>query len=248
MTQYQAWKLIFGVLATIGLYSVLYRETKFYRFFEHVFLGLAVGWSMVAFWTETLAQGWWDKMVGIVGENGAASTGGNWLYAILLPIGLMGYFVYSKKHNWISRIPIGILLGLWSGQQVQVWWTQFGPQIKNAIRPVLPTTFSSITVPSTTGLSPEEALKVTENVYPTQALSNIVYVVTLLSVLAYFLFSFEGKNKAYQGVTKLGRWMMMVGFGAIFGSTVMARFTLLVDRLYFILVEFLQDGAWKHLF
>jgi hypothetical protein len=30
----------------------------------------------------------------------------------------------------------------------------------------------------------------------------------------------------------------MIGFGAIFGSTVMMRFTLLIDRMYFIFIEF----------
>ena len=42
--EYPFIKLTVGVIATIGLYTVLYRENKFYRFFEHVFLGLAV-WS-----------------------------------------------------------------------------------------------------------------------------------------------------------------------------------------------------------
>ena len=49
-------RLTIGVLATIGLYSVLYRENKFYRFFEHVFLGLAAGFMIVALWTETLKE------------------------------------------------------------------------------------------------------------------------------------------------------------------------------------------------
>jgi hypothetical protein len=34
----------------------------------------------------------------------------------------------------------------------------------------------------------------------------------------------------------------MIGFGAIFGSTVMMRFSLLIDRMYFIWIEFLRDG------
>ena len=43
-------KLTVGVLATFGLYSVLYRENKFYRFWEHVYLGVAGGWALVALW------------------------------------------------------------------------------------------------------------------------------------------------------------------------------------------------------
>ncbi len=43
---YAFFKLTVGVIATLGLYSILYRETKFYRLFEHIFLGLAAGWAM----------------------------------------------------------------------------------------------------------------------------------------------------------------------------------------------------------
>jgi hypothetical protein len=37
----------------------------------------------------------------------------------------------------------------------------------------------------------------------------------------------------------------MIGFGAIFGSTVMMRFTLLIDRMYFIWIEFFRDGLGR---
>ena len=40
MSLYEA-KLAAGVAVTIGLYSVIFRENKLYRLFEHMFLGLA---------------------------------------------------------------------------------------------------------------------------------------------------------------------------------------------------------------
>lgn len=242
LEQYDLAKLTVGVIASIGLYSVLYRENKFYRFFEHVFVGFASGWTLVTVWTETLGQLWWDKMIGHV-EDGKITQMGYWPYAILLPLGMMGYFVFSKKHNWLSRIPIGIILGLYSGQQIQVWWNQYGPQIANSVKPVIPTTFSSMTIPSFKGLPPEQIAQIKTETYPSQALSNIIFTITLLSVMSYFLFSFKlENNKAMNGISKLGRWLLMIGFGAMFGSTVMMRFTLLIDRMYFIFIEWLQKG------
>ena len=35
-----------SAILTLGLYSLLYRENKFYRFVEHTFVGLAAGFSM----------------------------------------------------------------------------------------------------------------------------------------------------------------------------------------------------------
>ena len=249
---YITFKLAIGVLATIGLYTVLYRENKFYRFVEHVFLGLASGWALVVLWTETLKEKWWDRMVGVAASNGDPGIPGYWAFILLLPIGLMGYFVFSRKHNWLSRIPIGIILGLWSGQQIQVWFNRYGPQMRDSMKPILPTTTESIFVPmaptAPDGATPEqlanvaaETARISANVYPTEALTNLVYVFTLLAVLSYFLFSFEIKGRVLRGMTTSGRWLLMIGFGAIFGSTVMMRFTLLIDRMYFIWIEFLQQ-------
>ncbi len=236
-------KMGVGVLATIGLYSVLYRENKFYRFWEHMFLGLAAGWAIVALWTESLHDDWYMKIVGNGPEGTAPSTPGYWAYVLLLPIGIMGYFVFSRKHNWLSRIPIGIILGLWSGQQVQVWWNRYGPQMADSIKPIIPTT-TGFFRPGTNGLDPAQAASINSQVYVSDAITNIIFLITLLSAVSYFLFSVEMKNKFLKNMTVLGRMLLMVGFGAIFGSTVMMRFTLLIDRMYFIFIEFLKNGLF----
>lgn len=239
-SNYLTFKLAAAVIATVGLYTVLYRENKFYRFFEHLFLGLASGWTLVTLWSETLYDSWWLKMVGNSPDTpGGTPTNGYWAFILLLPIGLMGYLVYSRKYNWISRIPIGIILGLWSGQQVQVWWTRYGPQINGSLKPIIPNTFSPLTVP----IDPKTQL-VTHApgaVYLSDAISNVVFILTLVCVLSYFLFSFDVRNKLLRGMTTSGRWLLMVGFGAIFGSTVMMRFSLLIDRMYFIWIEFFKN-------
>lgn len=244
---YHLVKLFAGVLATVGLYSVLYRENRFYRFWEHVFLGLASGWALVAIWTETLKTSWWDKMVGN-GPDPAGSGGamGYWAYAFLVPVGMLGYFVFSRKHNWMSRIPIGIVLGLYSGQQFQAWQNLYVPQIDASLKPIFPTT-TTFLKPPVQGLSKEAAATINAQVYGSQAVSNLIFVITLLSVIAYFLFSFDVRSKALAKVTNLGRWLLMIGFGAIFGSTVMMRFTLLIDRMYFVWIEFVRDGVWHGL-
>jgi hypothetical protein len=53
-------------------------------------------------------------------------------------------------------------------------------------------------------------------------------------VLNYFFFTF-GKEGSLQGkMAPLGRPLLMVCFGAFFGSTVMARLALLVERVQFV--------------
>lgn len=235
MGMYETLGKAAGVVVTVGLFSVLYKENKFYRFCEHLFLGLAAGWALVAIWTETLASNWWDKMMGTVDEAGKAADPGLWIYAILLPIGFMSYTVFSKKHNWMSRIPLGVILGIWSGQQIQSYFDTYGPQVRAGMKPIFPTT-SGLIVPSS-GVDPAI---VGANVYISQAISNFLFMFTLVSVLSYFLFSFDVKNKAILKINTIGRYLLMIGFGAIFGTTVMMRFTLVIDRMYFIWIEFFQ--------
>jgi hypothetical protein len=242
---YKLLKLTIGVVATLGLYSILYRETKLYRFFEHLFLGLSVGWTIVVFWTEVLKEIWWNRMVGEVAQKGSHGAFGHWAYAFLLPLGCMGYFVFSKRHNWISRIPIGLMLGLGAGQQILVWWTAYGPQVKDSMRVILPTQFWPLFVPSLEGLTQEQIASEMQKIYVSQAINNIIFIVTLLVVVTYFLYSIDPERQAMKWSTKWGRWLMMVGFGAIFGSTVMARFALMIDRMYLIWIEWLIEGILK---
>ena len=52
-----------SAILTLGLYSLLYRENKFYRFVEHTFVGLAAGFSMYQIVSEVLYPRWWLPMV-----------------------------------------------------------------------------------------------------------------------------------------------------------------------------------------
>lgn len=292
---FDTWKLIIGSTATLALYSILYRENKFYRLFEHIFLGLAVGFSVYALWGETLEKQWWQPMVGSAAAGTAPEVQSQYLLVMLLPIGLLGYAVFSKKYSWASRVPIGIILGLWGGQQLGAFKEEFMPQIQDSARVLFPTTFASITVPNgvtlspeksqeiaaATGVSPDAVQRIASNiklnsdrevalaqeigvapeqigqvkaqvrgiigneVYPTQAINNFIYILTLISVMSYFLFSIKLESKFMSGFTRAGRLLLMVGFGAIFGSTVMTRFALLIDRMYFIFIETLRDGIFR---
>lgn len=226
--------LFVGSVATIGLYSILYRENKFYRFWEHVFIGLAAGWALVALWSETLHDLWWVKMLGSSAADGNTASMGYWAYILLLPIGAMGYTVFSRKHNWISRIPIGIILGLYSGQQFNAWTNRYVPQILGSMKSVVPTA----------GFFKPDTGAVRGDLYGSEALNNVIFMVTVLCVLSYFLFSFEVRSKVILNASLAGRWLLMVGFGAIFGTTVMMRFSLLIDRMYFIWIEFVKQGLF----
>ena len=68
--------------------------------------------------------------------------------------------------------------------------------------------------------------------------SSLVVLVGVICTLTYFYFS--RPHEGALGVSsKIGIWFLMVAFGAGFGNTVMARISLLIARVEFLLYDWL---------
>lgn len=208
-----------GAVVTMGIYSTLYRENPIYRFLEHVFIGLGIGYGVAISWVEVMGPKWFDRIF----------QQGEWMWLFLTPLAIMAYFVFSKKHGWISRIPLGMFIGLGAGNVFQSFWQTTSPQIRDTFKPLWPNIYSL-----------QDPTPAINRLSISGAINNVIFLITLTAVLSYFLFAFEQKNKVVKNYALLGRWLIMIGFGAIFGSTIMTRFALLVDRMYLILVEWLH--------
>jgi hypothetical protein len=199
-----------GALATLALYSILYRENPVYRFAEHLFVGLATGYGVYTIWNEVLKTKWWTPMVGQ----------GQWWWIFALVAGGMYYTLYSKRLSWMSRLVMLTTMGFTAGQVFRWWSGLYVPQIRSAMA--------------------EKPLFYSPWREPYVHLDNLLFVFILVSVLTYFLFSFEHQNLLVRRTAQTGRWVMMIGFGAIFGSTVMARLSLFIGRLVFLFREWIH--------
>jgi hypothetical protein len=210
-----------GAACTLGIYSILYRENKVFRFFEHLFIGLGTGYTIAITWHDILGPRWWKPMV----------DDGLWWFFFLFPVGMLYYFVYVKKHAWMSRLVFGISFGAAAGLAFQGFAAKYFPQIQR----VAATKFTSLAESKAAdayALTPFSA-----------ALNNLLGLVILASVMTYFFFSFQPKGKLATAVPKLatmGRWVLMFAFGSIFGSTIMARMSLLIGRMYFLIHDWVQ--------
>ena len=181
-----------GALSTLALYSVLYRENPVYRFAEHVFLGLATGYGLYVVWDEILFKLWFTPLF----------TQHYWAWILALVAGLMYYTVYSKRFSWMSRLVMVTMMGLAAGLSFREFFGQYVPQIGASFKPLV-----------VLSKTPAGALDPAASAFGT--FTNILFVVCLLSVMTYFFFAFEQRNKAVQGTARLGRWLMMIAFGAM---------------------------------
>ena len=72
------------------------------------------------------------------------------------------------------------------------------------------------------------------------ATANITLIVGFLSSLYYFYFSVEHTGTSGR-IATVGIWFLMISFGASYGFTVMARISLALDRLRFLLLRGMND-------
>jgi hypothetical protein len=198
-----------GVVCTLAIYSILYRENPFYRFFEHLYIGLAAGYSLGPLFADIIYKYWVDPLLK-----------GEWYWAPVVPFGLYLYFIYNERYGWVSRIIIGLLIGASAGLFFQAFSSRYLPQLNSTLAKPL----------WITDANPDMVIS--------GVINNWIFIIFLLAVLTYFTFSFEHRG-AVKRVATVGRWFLMIGLGAMFGNTVMARMALLIGRIYYLLSDWL---------
>ena len=210
-----------GGIATLAIFSFLIKENGFYRFFEHLFIGIAAGLTPVLVLRDFLWPQIIDPLLGSTithYPDGTTSERYQPLYLLyLIPIGfgLLYYTLYSRRHSWMAKLVIGFTLGASGALAIRGFFSEVIPQIVSSCKPLL--VFES-----------GGALAIWKS------LNNALFVAILLLVLNYFFFTFGREGSLRSRSANWGRPLLMVCFGAFFGSTVMARLALLVERIQFI--------------
>ena len=145
---------------------------------------------------------------------------GQWYYIIPTILGLLMWTRLFSKLSWISRYPLAFYLGIATGVAIPL-------EMKAKIIEQLDGSVHLVTWMHT----PQATMLGTIN--------NSLILIGVLAGLVYFFFS-----KAHKGVTggvaQFGIGVLMIGFGASFGFTVMARISLLIERLQFLLFDWLH--------
>ncbi|MDM7913833.1 MAG: hypothetical protein QUU85_01005, partial [Candidatus Eisenbacteria bacterium] len=132
-----------GVILTLCIFSFLYRDNKFYRFAEHLALGLANAWSISFTLHRVLIPYVVDPVSAAFRELG--TNGPSWslldptseaTFLVLLPtfIGTLYFMRFVPNKAWLVRFPIGVFMGYYTGVSIPA---QFDgvvfPQVKGTI-------------------------------------------------------------------------------------------------------------------
>jgi len=192
-------------LLTLAILSFLYRDNPVYKFAEFLLIGVSVGYALVIAWKSAMMDLLFTPLFG----------NGDWSLILPLILGLMMFGRFHSKTNFISRIPLAVLIGSGAGAAIPA---MLGPRILTQV--------SGSVVPL-----------VGEGGIPDW--SGIIVLVGVLTTLAYFFFSRE--HRGVLGVaSKAGTWFLMIFFGTTFGYTVMSRMSTFIGRAEFLLTDFLH--------
>jgi len=204
-------------LFTLAILSFLFRDNPVYKLAEHLFIGLAAGYYVGIQWHNVFIPNLWRPLIG---AGDAAPR-----LVLLLPflIGILMFSRFVSRWAWLSRWSLAVIVGTYAGLAViGAAQGDFLPQVEATMVSLLPRA----------GLPMFDST----NASGASVINNLIMVVGLFASLIYFFFSTEHRG-GVGGVAKLGIWFLMISFGASYGFTVMARYSLLIGRLDHLLID-----------
>ena len=140
----------------------------------------------------------------------------NWILLLPMLLGIMMLLRLLPGLQWLSRYPIALMVGTSAAIAMLLF---FKSNFLNQVAATM--------------------------VNPFKFASAVDVVGTLLLIIGtlcgVYFFYFSKKQEGLLAVpSKIGIWFLMVSFGASFGYTVMARISLLIGRLEFLLRDWLH--------
>lgn len=134
---------------------------------------------------------------------------GDLTFIVPVLLGALFYAQFSKKYSMLYRIPLSLSIGYGLGIIIwSVFATYFVKQVAASIVPLF-----------------------TGNALTT--FDNVVLVVGTVLSLSYFILHREQKG-VWGGLTKIGKYFILAALGAVFGSTVLGRMAIIIQRVQFL--------------
>lgn len=135
---------------------------------------------------------------------------GQFDFIVPLVIGLLFYAQFTKNYSILYRVPLSLAIGY--GLGITIWSVLQAYFVRQVSATMLPLyTGSALTT-----------------------IDNLVIVVGTILSISYFILHREQKG-VYGRFTKAGKYFVLATLGAIFGTTVLGRMALIIQRIQFLL-------------
>lgn len=204
-----------GAILTLIVFSYLLGDSPLFRIAQAIFVGVAVGYGATAAVYLVLAPKLFEPLI--------ADTTTNW--PLFVPL-ILGLLLFTKlRASWASlgNLSIAFLFGVGGALAI-------GGALGGTLLPQLQATVVS--------LSPAQGL---DTVF-----DNLLLVIGTIGAFLSFRFitsaerpSFRALSAVARGWGYVGRWFVLIAFGAIFAGTAVSRISILIGRVYYLLHDWL---------
>lgn len=132
---------VFGVwlaaLLTLFIFSFLYKDNPFYKFAEHLYVGVSAAYWMVYYFNNAIVPNLYEPLFK------------NHQLAFIIP-GILGLLVFTRfipKISWISRLSFAFYIGVGVGAQIPtLLQANVVPQVQATLLPLRGATIGSTIV------------------------------------------------------------------------------------------------------
>jgi hypothetical protein len=200
-----------GAILTLLVFSYLLGDSPLFRIAQAIFVGVTIGYATTAAVYLVLIPYLFNPWF----TDPIAST-----YLVIPPL-ILGLLLLTKLHpGWASlgNISIAFLFGVGGALAL-------GGALEGTLLPQLSAT-----------------------VVPFNSFDNVLLIVGTIGALLSFRFVLSPQPRAGMRVLDIigrgwgyiGRWFILIAFGAIFAGTAISRVSILVNRVYFLLHDWAQ--------
>jgi len=203
---------------TLVMFSFIYKDNALFRLGEHLYLGISAGYLMSLYFFNNMKPVFIYQLLPFLDPSGD-SVLNLW---VIIP-GILGVFILLRLVpglGWLSRTTFAFYIGGFTGITLSKVFSGL----------LLPQFYATIDVIPYAVTSGPDFIKL---------LNALVLFVGALSVLVYFFFSVEHRGFV-GGVSRVGVYSLMIAFGATFGYTIMARVSLLIGRIQFLMFDWIH--------
>jgi hypothetical protein len=208
--------IVVAAFLTLAMYSFLYKDNPLFKIAEHIFVGIGMGMGVVLTWLQVIKPLLYKPLIRhAIFDN----TPGTPDYILIVPM-ILGIFMFARlygKTSWLSRWSFAFIVGGGAGIGIPVIINSLIlKQLEPSLQPIF-----------------------VDWVVTWQSINILLILVGTISVLIYFFFSLPHKG-TIGGISRIGIWFLMISFGATFGYTVMGRMSLIIQRIQFLLTDWLH--------
>lgn len=217
-----------AAVLTLFVYSYLLRDNALYRLASHLMVGVGVAYALTVAVHQVLIPNL------VVPLQGTIAGGSNPNRADLLIPFTLGVFLLAKavpRGARLGQYGIATLLGV--GLGVAVGGALVGTLIPQLLASMLP-------------LAPVGGVGLTRSIL------NIILVAGTILALLSFTYTRNARTPTVEGTNiaamdnptltyRLGRWVLMIAFGAILGGTILTYTSVLVGRWDFLINDWLFE-------